>query len=94
MKTIIKLCLAAALSVSAAMPVIAAEFAKGTIQKVDTKAKKITIKHGPLTNLDMPGMTMVFSVADPAMLEKAKEGSNIQFIADRVRGKLTVVEMK
>ncbi|EAU39784.1 hypothetical protein FP2506_00180 [Fulvimarina pelagi HTCC2506] len=94
MKTIIKLAFAAIIAASAAMPAMAAEFTAGTIQKVDTKAKKITIKHGPLTNLDMPGMTMVFSVADPAMLEKAKEGSNIQFIADRVRGKLTVVEMK
>ena len=64
------------------------------MQKVDAKAKKLTIKHEELVNLDMPAMTMVFVVADPAMLETAKEGQAIEFVAERVRGKLTVVEMK
>ncbi|SMC79349.1 hypothetical protein SAMN06297251_108112 [Fulvimarina manganoxydans] len=31
---------------------------------------------------------------DPAMLERAKAGEAIEFIAERVRGKLTVTEMK
>lgn len=42
----------------------------------------------------MPAMTMVFKVSDEKMLTKAKEGKNIEFVADRVKGKLTVVEMK
>ena len=82
------------LSFSVASPSIAAEFTKGTVQKVDAKAKKLTIKHEELVNLDMPAMTMVFVVADPAMLETAKEGQAIEFVAERIRGKLTVVEMK
>lgn len=82
------------LSFSLASPSFAADYTKGTVQKVDSKAKKLTIKHEALTNLDMPAMTMVFAVADPAMLAKAKEGKPIEFVADRVRGKLTVVEMK
>ena len=72
----------------------AAEYTKGEVTKVDAKQKKITIKHEPLANLDMPAMTMVFVVADDAMLEKVKPGQAIEFIADRVNGRITVVEIK
>ena len=66
----------------------------GEVKKVDKDAGKLTIKHGPLTNLDMPGMTMVFRVKDPAMLDQVKEGDKIRFVADRVNGAITVVELK
>jgi Cu(I)/Ag(I) efflux system periplasmic protein CusF len=66
----------------------------GEVKKVDKDAGKLTIKHGPLTNLDMPGMTMVFRVKDPAMLDQVKEGDKIRFVADRVDGAITVVELK
>ena len=72
----------------------AAEYTKGEVTKVDAKQKKITIKHEPLQNLDMPAMTMVFVVADDAMLEKVKPGQAIEFVADRVNGRITVVEIK
>ena len=72
----------------------AAEYTKGEVTKVDAKQKKITIKHEPLENLDMPAMTMVFVVADDAMLEKVKPGQAIEFVADRVNGRITVVEIK
>ncbi|WP_206454327.1 copper-binding protein [Aurantimonas marina] len=81
-------------SLALAGPALAVEYTKGQITKVDAKQQKLTIKHGALKNLDMPAMTMVFKVADEAMLTKAKEGKNIEFVADRVKGKLTVVEMK
>jgi Cu/Ag efflux protein CusF len=68
--------------------------ADGEVKKVDKDAGKLTIKHGPLINLDMPGMTMVFRVKDPAMLDQVKEGDKIRFVADRVNGAITVVEMK
>jgi Cu/Ag efflux protein CusF len=45
-------------------------------------------------NLDMPAMTMVFVVADDAMLEKVKEGQPIKFVAERVNGRITVTEIK
>ena len=66
----------------------------GEVKKVDKDAGKLTIKHGPLTNLDMPSMTMVFRVKDPAMLDQVKEGDRIRFVADRVNGAITVVELK
>lgn len=72
----------------------AEEFTKGVVKKVDAKEQKVTITHEALKNLDMPGMTMVFRVADPALLSKMKAGGNIEFLANRVNGKLTVTEVK
>lgn len=68
--------------------------ATGTVTKVDTQWNKVTIDHGPLENLDMPAMKMVFVVADPAMLDGLSEGSQVNFLADRVNGKLTVTEIE
>ncbi len=39
-----------------------APLSEGEVRKVDKDAKKITLRHGPLVNLDMPAMTMVFQV--------------------------------
>jgi Cu/Ag efflux protein CusF len=76
-------------------PVLADEgMAKGEVVKVDKAAGKLTIKHGPIKKLDMDqGMTMVFRVADPAMLDKVKAGDKIEFDADRVNGAITVTKM-
>ena len=84
----------AVLVVGLSAAAMATEFTKGVVKKVDAKAGKVTIIHEELANLDMPAMTMVFRTADPVMLEKMKEGQEIEFVADRVNGKLTVVEMK
>jgi Cu/Ag efflux protein CusF len=94
MKTAIKITVAALFSLSAAFGAFAEEFTKGVVNKVDAKAKKVTIKHEDLKNLDMPAMTMVFRVEDSALLEKLKEGSNVEFVAERVNGKLTVTQVK
>ncbi|MFF0949627.1 copper-binding protein [Rhizobium leguminosarum] len=95
MKTaMIKISVAALLCASAAFGAFAEEFTKGVVNKVDAKANKVTIKHEDLKNLDMPAMTMVFRVEDPALLERLKEGSKIEFVAERVNGKLTVTEVK
>ena len=86
--------IAAMIAVTGSAAALATEYTKGTVKKIDMKAGKVTIIHEELTNLDMPAMTMVFRAADPAMLGKMKEGDAIEFVADRVKGKLTVVELK
>lgn len=58
----------------------------GEVRKVDAAAKKITIRHGPLDNLGMPPMTMVFQVADPALLERVKAGDKVRFRAENRNG--------
>lgn len=67
---------------------------EGEVRKVDKDAQKITIKHGPLANLDMPAMTMVFRVSDPAMLDAVKAGDKVRFEAERVGGAITVTRIE
>ena len=64
----------------------------GEVRKVDKSSGKVTIKHGPIDNLGMPAMTMVFRVKDPAMLDQMKEGDKINFVAEKVNGAITVIQ--
>lgn len=66
----------------------------GKVTKVDASAGKITIAHDAIPNLEMEGMTMVFKVANPALLDAVKPGDAIKFTADRVNGQLTVMELE
>ena len=68
-------------------------FVDGEVRKVDKDAGKITLKHGPIANLEMPAMSMVFRAKDPAMLEKVKAGDKVRFKADKVGGAYTVTEI-
>jgi Cu/Ag efflux protein CusF len=68
---------------AAAASQASAPISDGEVRKVDREAKKITIKHGPLANLDMPPMTMVFQVRDPALLDKVKAGDKVKFRAEK-----------
>ncbi len=66
----------------------------GEVRKIDLDNNKITIKHGEIKNLDMPGMTMVFQVKDPAMLEKVKAGDKVKFSAEKINGAFVVTEIQ
>jgi len=66
----------------------------GEVRKVDKAQGKVTLKHGPITNLDMPPMTMVFKVSDPKMLDGLKDGDKVRFSADRVNGAITVTAIE
>jgi Cu(I)/Ag(I) efflux system protein CusF len=70
------------------------ELSDGEVRKVDKEAKKITIKHGPLANLDMPPMTMVFQVKESAMLDQVKAGDKVKFQAEKVGGAFTVTKIE
>ncbi len=66
----------------------------GEVRKVDRDNQKITIKHGEIKSLDMPPMTMVFAVKDPAMLEAAKPGDKVRFGVAREDGKFVVTAIE
>lgn len=63
---------------------------EGVVKKVGKAAGKITLAHGPLQNLGMPGMTMTFNVKDAAWLDKLKANDKIRFVAEDINGALTV----
>jgi Cu/Ag efflux protein CusF len=94
MKTIAKITIAVALALASTAGALAQEFTTGTVKKVDEKAKKVTLIHDELKSLEMPAMTMVFQIADKAFLEKFKVGAKVQFVAERIDGKLTVTQVK
>lgn len=71
-----------------------AAMADGEVRKVDKDSKKITIKHGPISNLGMPPMTMVFQVQDPAILNQVKAGDKIKFNADKIGSAYTVTKIE
>ena len=70
-----------------------AEMTEAEVRKVDKENSKITLKHGEIKNLEMPAMTMVFQVADTAMLDKVKAGDKVRFKAGKDGGKLVVTEI-
>jgi Cu/Ag efflux protein CusF len=82
------------LGAAVALPAFAQSMTDGEIRKVDKAAKKITIKHGRIANLDMPGMTMVFQAADPALVDKVKVGDKVKFAAEDKAGVLTVTKIE
>jgi Cu(I)/Ag(I) efflux system protein CusF len=72
-----------------------AKMVEGLVKKIDKSAGKVTLAHGPLTNLGMNmAMTMAFRVKDAAWLDQMKEGSKIRFIAEDVNGALTLVKFE
>ena len=77
-----------------ASPESTAPLAAGEVKKVDKDAGKVTIKHGPLENLGMPAMTMVFRVKDAEMLERLKAGDRINFLAEKWNGVFTVMRFE
>jgi Cu(I)/Ag(I) efflux system periplasmic protein CusF len=71
----------------------AAEFTDAEVRKIDRDAGKVTLKHGEIKNLEMPPMTMVFKVKEPAMLESQKVGDKIRIAAEKINGSYTVTKI-
>ena len=92
------LAMAAALALAAPAHAVShhsalAGYTEGEVRKVDKAGGKVTLKHGPIANLEMPPMTMVFRVKEPALLANLKEGDKVKFKADKVQGAYTVTEL-
>ena len=66
----------------------------GEVRKIDKDAGKITIKHGDIKHMDMPGMTMVFVAKDKALLDKTSVGAKIQFMVTNENGQMTVTDIQ
>lgn len=64
------------------------------VRKIDKEQGKVTLRHGPIPNLDMPNMTMVFRVSDPTLLDAIKEGDKVKFTADKINGAYTITSIR
>ena len=63
---------------------------EGTVRKLDVPNGKITLRHGPIVNLDMPPMTMVFRVQPPELMNGIKAGDTVKFRVESINGTYTV----
>lgn len=72
----------------------AAAQSDGEVRKIDLAQGKVTLRHGPLANLDMPAMTMVFRAADPKLLQGLKVGDKVKFAADKKEGAYVVTAIE
>lgn len=68
-------------------------YSMGEIKKIDTDQGTVTLLHGPIENLGMPGMTMVFRLAKPEQAAAFKVGELVRFKAERIKGSLVITEL-
>lgn len=68
--------------------------AEGEVRRIDKDSGKITLRHGEIKNMDMPPMTMVFSVRDKAMLDGIAVGDKVEFTAVQDKGQMLVESIK
>lgn len=96
MKTLQHICLAALIGLGFSLSAIAQDGAlsEGEIRKIDRDSKKITLKHGEIKNLDMPGMTMVFQLREAAMADQLKVGDKVRFRAEKAASGFMVTELQ
>lgn len=78
---------------NSAEPSAAEEFVSAEVKKVGMPPGKLVLKHGAIPNLDMPAMTMTFSVANAQWLSTLEPGDKVRFKADKVNGIFTVTEL-
>lgn len=83
-----------ALLLALAGTAFAQDLTAAEVRKVDKAAAKVTLKHEEIKSLDMPPMTMVFQVKDPALLDKVKPGDKVRFAAEKQGGSYVVTTME
>ncbi len=71
-----------------------ASLTDGEVKKVDLDNGKVTIKHGDIQHLDMPGMTMVFTAKDKNLLSNLKPGDKVKFMVVNEGGKMIVTDIQ
>lgn len=67
---------------------------EGSIKKIDKLGGKLTIAHGPIEDIGMPAMTMVFRVSEPSALEQVKVGDRIRFAVEKVGDSLMITTIE
>lgn len=73
---------------------IADEFVNAEVRKIDKEAGKLTLKHEAIRKFDMAGMTMLFRVADPAMLDGLAVGDQVRFMPDKRNGQFVITRIE
>jgi len=72
------------------------EWVDGEVRRIDREQGRVTLRHGDISSLDMPAMTMVFHVADARLIEALTPGDPVRFrvIAEGTRYRITALEKR
>lgn len=84
----------AATQAAAAPAAATADLSEGEVVRWDAASAKVTLRHGPIRNLDMPPMTMVFRITDPAQAAQVKAGAKVRFRAEQQAGAYVVTRIE
>jgi len=66
----------------------------GVIQQINQEKGVVTIKHGPLQGIVIPGMTMSFRVKDKAMLSNVQPLQKVDFELAHENGIYVITKIK
>jgi len=75
-------------------PVKTAVMTAATVRKIDVAQTKITLKHAAIINIGMPAMTMVFKVADKALLTGLTVNDEVLFAVEKQGSALVVTALE
>ncbi|MCL5042416.1 MAG: copper-binding protein [Gammaproteobacteria bacterium] len=67
---------------------------EGEVRRVDLDGQRVTLRHGPIDNLKMPPMTMVFRVDQQDQLEPLAPGDQVTFRAEERDGSYIVFDLQ
>ena len=64
---------------------------EGTVTAIDSKGKRIKLKHGPIKSIDWMGMNMFFNVEDKDLIDEVEVGDKVDFDFIQTRDKRYVI---
>ena len=67
--------------------------ARGEVRRLDASKGTITIKHGAISDLNLPAMTLVYE-AEPVLLEGVQPGDQVRFKMRHENNTYRVIELK
>lgn len=70
------------------------QLSEGEVTRWDARSQKITLRHGELNNLNMPPMTMVFTLQDTSQASQIKVGDKVLFRAEQVNGAFVATQLQ
>ena len=70
------------------------ELSEGEVTRWDERTQKVTLRHGELKNLNMPPMTMVFTLQEANQARQIKVGDKVRFRAEQVNGAFVVTQIE
>lgn len=70
------------------------QFTAAEVVEVDTEHNEVVLRHEAIEHLDMPGMTMAFSLADDIEISSLEAGDQIKVKIERQDQNFVITEVR